>query len=256
MKSKRIILLATILVAIAPIACGGGAEPAATESAMPAAEPSAPASGPTGSITGTMTYVDGDPDTQIAMDADPVCMSLHSEAVETQKIVANDGKLANVFVYVKEGVTGNHPAPSEPKVLNQEGCQYHPHITGIQVGQTLIIRNSDSTLHNIHAMPDKNAEFNNGQPFQGMEMEHTFSKPEIMIPVKCDVHPWMHSYIGVLDHPFYAVSGTDGSFTIDGLPAGDYVIEAWHEELGSKTMPVTVSADQAAEASFDFSPAE
>lgn len=256
MKSNRIILFVALFATVAAIACGGGSEPATTgsESAPPPAEPAAPA-GPTGSIAGTVTYVDGDPDTAIAMDADPVCVSLHPDPVHTQQIVVNDGNLANVFVYVKEGVTGSHPAPSESKMLDQKGCQYQPHVSGIQVGQTLVIRNSDSTLHNVHAMPEKNAEFNNGQPFEGMELEHQFTVPEIMVPFKCDVHPWMNSYMGVLEHPFYAVSAEDGTFAIEGLPAGDYVVEAWHEELGAKTMSVTVSADAAAEASFDFSPA-
>ena len=255
MKSNRIVLLVALVATIVAVACGGGSEPAATESASSQpAEPSAPA-GPTGSIAGTVTYVDGDPDTQIAMDADPVCVSLHPDPVQTQKIVVSDGNLANVFVYVKEGVSGSHPTPSESKLLDQKGCRYKPHVSGIQVGQTLVIRNSDATLHNVHATPEKNAEFNNGQPFEGMELEHQFTVPEIMVPLKCDVHPWMNSYIGVVEHPFYAVSAEDGSFTIDGLPAGDYVVEAWHEELGAKTMSVTVSADAAAEASFDFSPA-
>lgn len=254
MKSNRIVLFAALAVAIVAVACGGGSEPAATESAAPAAAPSTPA-GPTGSIAGTVTYVNGDPDTEIAMDADPVCVSLHADPVQTQKVVVTDGNLANVFVYVKEGVSGNHPAPSESKTLDQQGCQYHPHVSGIQVGQTLVIRNSDATLHNVHATPKKNAEFNNGQPFEGMELEHKFTQAEVMVPLKCDVHPWMSSYIGVLSHPFYAVSAEDGSFTIEGLPAGDYTVEAWHETLGTKAMTVTVTADAAADASFDFSPA-
>ena len=129
-----------------------------------------------------------------------------------------------------------------------------PH-AGVQVGQTVVIRNSDATLHNVHAVPANNAEFNNGQPFEGMELEHTFDSVEVMVPFKCDVHPWMSSYMGVLDHPFFAVTGDDGMFSIDGLPAGDYVLEVWHEELGTQEMAVTVEADAAAEANFDFSPA-
>ncbi len=123
------------------------------------------------------------------------------------------------------------------------------------VGQKLVIRNSDPTLHNVHALPSKNEEFNQGQPFQGMELEKTFDQPEVMVRFKCDVHPWMSSYMGVLNHPFFAVSGADGSFSIDGLPAGDYEVEAWHEELGAKTMSVSVAADGTAAANFDFSPA-
>lgn len=257
MKYNRILVLAVAVMATSMmVACGGGEEASASAESAPAAGAAAPAaSGPTGSVAGSVAYANGDPDSAISMDADPVCMSMHSEPVETEKVVGAEGKLANVFVYVKEGVSGSYSAPAESALLDQNGCQYVPHVSGIQVGQKLIIRNSDQTLHNVHAMPTVNEEFNNGQPFQGMELERTFDKSEVMIPFKCDVHPWMASYIGVVDHPFFAVSGADGSFSIDGLPAGDYVLEAWHEELGTQTMSVTVSVGEAAEAAFDFTPA-
>lgn len=253
MKYTRLFLLVA-LAATTMVACGGGEEPAATTEtqAAPPVEPAA--TGPTGSVAGKVTYSNGDPDSAISMDADPVCQSLHESEVHTQKVVAADGNLANAFVYVKEGLSGSYPAPSDSKLLDQLGCQYTPHVSGVQVGQTLVIRNSDQTLHNVHAMPASNEEFNNGQPFQGMELERSFAQVEVMIPFKCDVHPWMSSYVGVLDHPFFAVSGADGSFSIDGLPAGDYVLEAWQEELGTQSISVTVSADAAAEANFDFSP--
>ena len=139
----------------------------ATTIIFPAAPPapSAEPSGPTGTVTGTITYANGDPDGEIAMDADPVCVSLHDDPVETEKVVQADGKLANVFVYVKEGASGGHSAPAEAVVLDQVGCTYIPHVAGIQVGQKLIIKNSDPTLHNVHALPENNPEFNQGQPF-------------------------------------------------------------------------------------------
>jgi plastocyanin len=188
------------------------------------------------------------------MGADPVCQSLHPEAAYSEKIVIDGGGLANVFVYVKSGLSGSFSAPADKVMLNQKGCQYSPHVSGIMVGQTLVIKNSDPTLHNVHALPEANDEFNQGQPFQDMELETSFATAEVMVPFKCDVHPWMSSYMGVLDHPFYAVSGADGSFSIDGLPAGDYEVEAWHEELGSQTLSLSVAADGSAEANFDFSP--
>ena len=207
-------------------------------------------------IAGTIAYANGDdPDAAIKMDADPICQASHPEAVYSEKVVADGGGLANVFVYVKSGLTGSYPAPSESVMLDQHGCQYSPHVSGIQVGQMLVIRNSDNTLHNVHAMPELNDEFNQGQPFVDMEIEKSFDKAEVMVPFKCDVHPWMTSYMGVVDHPFFAVSGADGSFSIDGLPAGDYEVEAWHEEFGAQTLSVTVAADGSAEANFDFSPA-
>ena len=252
MKSNRMFLCVALIAAFTAVACGGGSDAPPAEAPEPA-EPVA--SGPTGSVAGVVTYVNGDPDAEISMDADPACVSMHSEPVHTEKVVATDGNLANVVVYVKDGVSGSYPPPSESALLDQVGCQYRPHVQAVQVGQTVVIRNSDETLHNVHALPSVNAEFNNGQPFQGMELEHSFDAVEVPVPLKCDVHPWMASYIAVLDHPFFAVTGTDGSFSIDGLPAGDYVVEAWHEELGTREMSVSVAADAAAAASFDFSPA-
>lgn len=240
------------------VACGGGGgETAAPEAKTDSAPAAAPASsGGSATISGVATYANGDPDSVIKMDADPVCASLHGDEVHTEKVVHDDaGNLANVFVYVKEGITGSYPGPSSAHVLDQVGCQYHPHVSGMQLDQTLVIRNSDPTLHNVHAMPTVNKEFNMGQPFQGMELEHTFEETEVMVRFKCDVHPWMASYMAVLDHPFFGVSGADGSYSIENLPAGDYVIEAWHEELGTQTQNVTVEDGGAAEVSFDFSPA-
>lgn len=259
MKStKNLWILLTVALIVTLVgACGGGEEPAATSQEASSAPAPAPAAAPAGGggVTGVVIYANGDPDTAIAMDADPVCASLHGEAVHTEKIVAdNTGNLANAFVYVKEGLTGSHPAPETSHVLNQEGCQYMPHVSGMQVGQKLLIKNSDPTLHNVHAMPTVNKEFNKGQPFQGMEFEHQFDEPEVMVKFKCDVHPWMSSFMAVLDHPFFAVSGTDGSFEIKGLPPGDYVVESWHEELGTKTASVTVTDGGSTEVSFDYSP--
>jgi len=234
-------------------ACGGGGDDASTSSAAApeAAAPVEVAAAGSGSVAGRVNFTGEDTDAEISMDADPVCAGLHSESVSTETIVANDGGLANVFVYVKEGAGGGHAVPAEPVVLDQVGCTYVPHVAGIQVGQKLVIRNSDSTLHNVHAMPEANDEFNQGQPFQNMELEKTFDIAEVMVRFKCDVHPWMGAYMGVVDNPFYTVSGADGSFSIEGLAAGDYVLEAWHETLGTRTVNVTVG-DGAAEAAFDY----
>jgi hypothetical protein len=140
-------------------------------------------------------------------------------------------------------------------MIDQKGCQYLPHVQGVMVGQKVKIVNSDPTLHNIHAHAKANPEFNQGQPFQGMEMEKVFDKVEVMIPFRCDVHPWMASYMGVLDHPFFAVSKADGSFEIPNLPPGSYTLEAWHESLGTQTADVTVAAGAPADANFSFKPA-
>jgi plastocyanin len=230
--------------------CGGSKEAAPTPA--PSAAPATAAMG-TAAVRGVVRYQNGDPDAEIAMDADPACQDLHTEAVHSEKIVADaDGNLANAFVYVKSGISGRYPAPSESGLLEQHGCIYQPHVAAVQVGQKVVIRNGDATLHNVHALAKVNAEFNQGQPFQGMEIEKVFDKPEIMIPFKCDVHPWMSSYMAVVEHPFFAVTGADGSFSIEGLPAGDYEIEVWQEELGTQTQSVTVADGGTAELAFEY----
>ncbi len=248
MKKYGFVMFSLLAVGLLGVACGGAPEE------TPRA---APASAPVGTavITGVVNYTNGDPDTAIDMNADPVCLTLHEDEAQTQKVVGDPGKLGNAFVYIKSGLSGSYPVSDEPAILNQEGCMYSPHVSGVQVGQRLLIRNSDPTLHNVHALPTVNAEFNKGQPFQNMEFDHTFDKPEVMIRFKCDVHPWMSSYMGVLDHPFFAVSAADGSYSIDKVPAGTYTVEAWHETLGTKTMEVTVGDNAVAAANFDFAPA-
>lgn len=252
----KLLFLAVLCALALSVACGGGKEEApagAEQGAAPAAAPVDTANA--GGINGTVTYNGPDPDVKIAMNADPVCAGAHATPIETQKIVANGGKLANVFVYVKSGLEGkSFPAPADKKEIDQQGCMYHPHVQGIQVGQTLVVKNSDPTLHNIHALPTKNQEFNQGQPVQNMSFEKTFTTPEVMVHFKCDVHPWMSSYIGVVDNPYYATSGEDGSFSIANLPPGTYTLEAWHEELGTQDQQVTIAPGQTATVTFDFKP--
>ncbi len=251
MSKQKILAALAIFAAVALVGCGGEKAPTKTAEA-PAPATAAPTG--SGSIAGTISYANGDPDTAIRMDADPVCADLHKDPVLTEKVVTGDtGGLANVFVYVKSGLpAGKYPVPSEAHLLDQKGCQYRPHVSGIRTGQKLIIRNSDPTLHNVHAIPKVNEEFNQGQPFENMELERTFNKAEVMVRFKCDVHPWMSSYMAVVDHPFFAVSDASGSFKIDGMPAGEYTLEAWHEELGTTTQKVTVTEGQPASVAFSF----
>lgn len=190
----------------------------------------------------------------ISMKADRQCDALHSgKQLPAEDIVVNQNKtLKWVFVYVKEGVKGKYNPPAEPVVLDQQGCWYRPHVFGIMVGQKLEIRNSDPLLHNVHATPKKNKPFNIGQPVKGMKSYYTFTTPEIMVPFKCDVHPWMSAYAGVLDHPFYSVTNDKGEFEIKNLPPGTYTIEAWHEKLGTQTQTVTVKAGEVKTIEFTF----
>lgn len=206
-------------------------------------------------VTGKVSFTGTAPEPQkVDMGADPTCASLHSEPVFDESVLKNaDGTLQNVFVYVKQGLEGKtFPAPSAAAVLDQAGCHYTPHVTGVQVGQKLQIANSDSTLHNVHGMPTQSKEFNLGMPIQGMKLDRTFDKPEVMVKFKCDVHPWMHAYVGVLEHPFFGVTGANGTFEIKDLPPGTYTLEAWHEKLGTQTQEITVTEGAPASADFTF----
>jgi plastocyanin len=209
-----------------------------------------------GSVTGTVTYTGKVPALKpLAMDADPGCAAKHTTPVPSEVLVMGAGNtMANVMVRVKNAPAGSYPAPAQPAVIDQQGCQYHPHVLGIRVGQTLKLKNSDGVLHNVHALPKVNTPFNMAMPANRLEADTKFGKEEGMFLVKCDVHGWMTAYVGVFGNPFFAVSGKDGKFTIPNLPPGSYEIEAWHEKLGVKTATVTVAADKPATADFAFAP--
>jgi plastocyanin len=231
-------------------ACGGrDQKPAETAESTPAeGTPSGPVTtvdpATAATITGKVSFEGEKPKPrQIRMDAEASCAALHKEPVYGEELVVNDGALQYVFVYVKDGLGDKTFAtPTEQVTLDQKGCIYKPHMIGLQAGQTLKILNSDPTTHNIHPLPANNREWNTSMSPGGTPLERTFPREEVMIPVKCNVHPWMKSYIGVLKHPFFAVSGNDGKFEIKGLPPGDYTIEAWHERLGATTQKVTLAA--------------
>lgn len=208
------------------------------------------------SITGTVTFAGAVPKLPtIPMDADPVCVKKHATPVQNEMLVLGNGNtMANILVWVSKGLPAGktYPVPATPVTLDQNGCMYVPHVQGIMVGQTYRILNSDGILHNIHALPKVNATFNKPMPAALKEAETKFTKPEDVFPIKCDVHPWMHAYIGVFSHPFFATTGKDGKFTISGLPPGTYTITAWHERLGTQTATVTVGANETKTANFKF----
>jgi plastocyanin len=178
--------------------------------------------------------------------------------------VVADGKLANAFVYIKDGTTADgkkitaitFPVPTEAAALDQNGCQYKPHVMGLMANQKIRITNSDPTQHNVHPTPKVNPEWNQTQANGAPPIEKTFARPEVLIPVKCNQHPWMKAYVGVLRHPLFAVSGADGSFSIAKVPPGKYTVAAWHEKGGpngtEKTMEVTVPANGSGKADFSF----
>ncbi len=211
-------------------------------------------SGP-GEIRGTVTYAGPDTGKPISMQGDPACASLHPAPVYSGETALRGGKLANVFVYVKRGLEGkSFPAPVEKKRVDQRGCLYVPRVLGVQVGQAVEFANGDATLHTVHAAPAANAEFNEPQTEGAPPVHRTFSKPEVMVRVRCDIHPWMIAWVGVLPHSYYAVSGEDGGFAIPDLPPGRYTLEAWHETLGTRTREVTVAPGRATTVGFDFNP--
>ena len=182
---------------------------------------------------------------ELDMEADPSCAEFHGGQVFNPKIVLDENRrLKNVFVYIKEGVpVKNYPKPAEKIILDQQGCLFVPRVLGIQTGQSLEIVNSDATLHNVNAQAKNQKKFNVGLPVQGMKMSRTFNKEEVMVMMKCDVHPWMRAYVGVLEHPFFAVTDADGHFQIKDLPPGNYTLELWHEALGRQNREITVSGD-------------
>ena len=209
-----------------------------------------------GDIQGKITFDGKAPKMKsLRMDADPVCVANNEVAPRREWLILDENNgLKNVLVFVKESSAGSSLAgefnlPENPAVIDQNGCIYVPHVLGVMVGQKLDILNSDGTLHNIHALPKINKEFNNAMPRSKKRMTVQFDKSEAPFKIKCDVHPWMGAFIGVFDHPYFAVTGDDGSYVISGLEPGVYVIEAWHEKLGSQTANVTVG-DSAANFTF------
>jgi plastocyanin len=216
-------------------------QPAPSAAPTPTATPIDPAT--VGSVSGTVKLEGTAPKAQkIDMSQDPACKGTN----EAENVVAEKGDLANVFVYVKDGL-GNRTfdVPKDPVVINQSGCKYHPHVLGVMAGQTVEIKNDDPTTHNIHPTPKDNREWNESQPPQSAPIEKSFAREEIMLPVKCNQHPWMKMYINVVKSPFYAVTGPDGKYEIKGLPPGDYTIAFVQEKLGEQDQKVTVAPKEA-----------
>ena len=208
-----------------------------------------------GNIAGSVVFEGTAPSMDaIDMSSESVCAAKHASTPMIEEVVVNgNGTLANVFVYVKEGLESlQFPTPGAV-LLDQNGCVYLPHVLGVMAGQDITIKNSDGLLHNINASPAEQRGFNTSQPV-AMETTRAFGTAEVMVPLRCDVHGWMNAYVGVLDHPYHSVSNGSGAFSLSTLPPGDYVIEAWHERYGTQTQNVTVTTGQTAEVTFTFSP--
>ena len=248
MKNTRLAILPLLALAglLSLAACSkkestSESQPAGAPAAAPAATPIDPAT--VGSVSGSVKFDGTAPKpAKIDMSQDPACRGTN----EAEAVVVDKGDLANVFVYVKDGL-GNRTfdVPKEAAVLDQKGCRYHPHVLGVMAGQNLEIKNDDPTTHNIHPTPKDNREWNESQPPQAAPLEKSFAREEIMLPVKCNQHPWMKMYINVVKSPFYAVTGPDGKYEIKGLPPGDYTIAFVHEKLGEQDQKVTIAPKEA-----------
>lgn len=241
-------------------ACGGGGDRAPSgdtpgSTSTPAATPAAtPGPSGTASIRGTVRLTGTAPaNPTIDMGDEPKCKERYATTPRDPKVVAGaGGVLANAFVYVKAGLPAgaSYPPAAAPVEIDQEGCLYKPRVLGLMVGQQLAIKNGDPLLHNIKALPKGNRPFNISQPTAGMTTVRTFATPEVMIPLECNVHGWMHAFVGVLPHPYFATTASDGTFSIPNLPAGTYTIEVWHETLGTHEASVTVGDGETKTADF------
>jgi plastocyanin len=242
---------AAVLLAAAVTACSG-------DNVQVASAPPADAKPVDLSKTGTLAgrvLLDGPApaNAQIQMSADPFCIRANQGGAAFESFVSENGGLGNVFVYIKDGL-GSYwvDMPSEPVMLDQNGCRYTPHVLGVRAGQPLEITNSDETMHNVHALAKVSGDFNFGQPIKGQTDRKTFASPEVMITFKCNVHPWMNAYVGVVNHPYFAVTANEGGFQLKDVPAGTYTIEAWHEKLGTQSQTVTLGEKESKDISFTF----
>jgi plastocyanin len=246
-------VIAAVALVAAIAACSDNKTPAPAGPA-PDAKKVDPATA--ASLTGKVMLEGTPPENPvIKMTSDPQCVSANNNSeVRSEAYLVQNGALQNVFVYIKDGLGNKYlfDTPTESVKIDQKGCHYVPHVLGIRVGQPLEIVNSDSTMHNVHGMPETNREFNFGQVVAGLKNSVTFTAPEVMIPFKCDVHSWMNSYVGVVNHPYFAVTGNDGKFELKTIPPGTYTIEAWHEKAGRLTQSVTLGDKESKEITFTF----
>ena len=256
---KRVSFFCAVLLAASLVAaCGGGGS---TDGPPPPAGGGAAAgstfdmSKATATVAGKISFEGTPPPNEkVQMSSDPYCQQHAAEYPTVETVKVSDGGLGNVIVFVSSGLQSgvSYQTPASPMEIDQQNCHYIPHVFTMMTNQPLKVKNSDMTLHNIHAWAEKNPQFNVGQPVQGMVSDTKFAKPEVPLPIRCDVHKWMGAFAGVFDHPFHTVSKSAGTFELK-LPPGKYEITAWHEKFGKKTMMVEVADNDKKDANFSFS---
>lgn len=243
-KVTTICVMLTLSSLLMIAACGKRAEK--TEEPKGPAKPEYKSTGDEGTVTGKVSF-EGTPPTakKIDMSQDSKCAAAAGDKT-TDDVAITDGKLGNVYVYLKAAAIDKfkYAIPSDPAVLDQLGCRYSPRTLGLRAGQTLRVTNSDPTTHNVHPSPKGNDEWNQSQAEGAPPIEKKFNRKELLIPVKCNQHPWMKANVGVLDHPYFTVSAKDGSYTIKDVPPGNYTVVFWHETLGEQTASITVAAKE------------
>jgi plastocyanin len=251
---RPLLAIATVVL-LGAFACGGSG------SGQPASTPAASAgtakvdASTTGSIAGKVAIEGTVPQNPVVhMASDPVCAGANKDGAAAETFVVDGGALENVFVYIKDDLGAKYAfeTPATPVKIEQKGCHYVPHVAGIRAGQPLEISNDDSTMHTVHGMGHSNQEFNFSQPLPGIKNTVALTTTEVLMPVKCDVHPWMHAYIGVVNHPFFAVSAGGGKFDLRDVPPGTYTVAAVHEKLGTQSQTVTIGAKENKEITFTF----
>jgi len=258
MHKRSLMVCASLLVLALVAGCGGGSNetnlPPPPGVGAPGGAPTFDMSKANATVTGKISFEGTPPpNDKIQMSADPYCAQRAAQNPTTETVKVSDGGLENVIVYVSSGLPADaiYATPTTPVEINQENCHYIPHVFTMMTKQLLKIKNSDATLHNIHAFAMKNPQFNVGQPTQNLVRDEKFAIPEMPIPVRCDVHKWMGAFIGVFNHPFHTVSKSGGSFELK-LPPGNYEITAWHEKFGTKTTMVQVGDNDKKEVNFSF----
>jgi hypothetical protein len=258
----RLLARMTVILALSAAACGkpsgssdegtSGSTTSGSQSSSSKDEPIDPAT--VGSISGVVRlegWLKPDPDVKPGV---PYCAALHPTGLKGETLVLGEGQaMANVFVHVKSGLgRRKFPVPDKPAILDQGRCVYSPHVIGLMANQPLLVRNSDDTMHNVHGLPRLSAEFNRGQASKGQEDTFRLPIPELSIVVKCDVHPWMLAWVHVVGHPFFQVTGKDGAYSLDGLPPGDYEIEARHERFPNASLVMQIKLGPKENVKQDF----